>query len=94
MILSLGLAVCLVATAATAQQGHHDKADCSCRAPGKRVLLGDTVCLATAEGHRLATCVMNQNVTSWAISKEGCVVSSLEDRAARLPSAALSADAP
>jgi hypothetical protein len=94
MILSLGLAVCLVATAASAQQGHHDKADCSCRAPGKRVLLGDTACLATAEGHRLATCVMNQNVTSWAISKEGCAVSSLGAGTARLPGGALSADAP
>jgi hypothetical protein len=94
MILSLGLAACLTATAATAQQGHHDKADCSCRAPGKRVLLGDTACLATAEGHRLATCVMNQNVTSWAISKEGCVVSSLEGKTARPPSGVLSADAP
>jgi hypothetical protein len=79
LILGLSLTGCLVTTAALAQQGRHDMADCSCRAPGKRVPLGDTACLATAEGPRLATCVMNQNVTSWAISKEGCVVSALKN---------------
>jgi hypothetical protein len=79
----LGLLLCLAsaawaAPALAAADGRHR--DCTCRAPGKRVHVGESLCLATPDGPRLATCTMNQNITSWAISREGCVVSLLDGR--------------
>lgn len=64
------LVLLLLIVAAPAMAGD-DKA-CTCRAPGRRVELGDTICLNTPDGPKRAMCVMNQNVTSWSISKEGC----------------------
>jgi len=49
-----------------------DNPACTCRAPGRRVQLGDTICLITPKGPKRAMCVMLQNVTSWSISDEGC----------------------
>jgi hypothetical protein len=73
----LVFALLAVAEPALAQSVRPEDTKCSCRAPGRRALLGDTLCLDTAEGPRLAMCVMNQNVTSWQISNEGCLVSAL-----------------
>ena len=51
--------------------------DCTCRATkGRRVHLGDTLCLDTAEGPRVAMCIKNQNLTFWSFSSEGCALSS------------------
>ena len=36
------------------------------------VELGERRCLSTAEGPKAAVCVMEQNVTSWRPSDEGC----------------------
>lgn len=39
--------------------------ECTCRAKGANVALGSQICMATANGQRMAECVMEQNVTSW-----------------------------
>ena len=46
--------------------------ECFCRAKGQFFEVGQTVCLRSAEGPRLATCSMDQNVTSWRFSARDC----------------------
>jgi hypothetical protein len=48
---------------------------CTCRANGRSYALGERICLSTAAGYRLAQCRMQQNVTSWAVGPDPCVVS-------------------
>ncbi len=55
--------------------------ECTCRAPGKRVELGGTICLRTPDGPRLARCVMDLNITSWKVLDAPCPVSALPDPA-------------
>jgi hypothetical protein len=50
-------------------------AECTCRAPGRQVELGQTACLMTPKGLRLATCGMALNNTSWQFSQTPCTVS-------------------
>jgi hypothetical protein len=57
--------------------------DCTCRARGRDFTLGQSVCLATPKGARIATCAMVLNNTSWQFTETPCVVSSL--RTARPP---------
>ncbi len=47
-------------------------ADCTCRAPGFIAHHGQTVCLKTAQGPRLARCDMVLNNAAWKISSEPC----------------------
>ncbi len=61
----------IVAGALAAPAAAHD---CTCRSPNGRVGLGDTVCLKTADGPRLAQCVMDLNITSWKVLKAPCPV--------------------
>ena len=63
--------VALPATAVTASQA----ADCVCRAQGREFELGQSVCLASPKGPRIATCGMVLNNTSWQFSDTPCVVS-------------------
>jgi hypothetical protein len=51
--------------------------ECTCRANGHSYQLGERVCLKTPEGFRIAECRMSQNVTSWAVGRDDCVVSAL-----------------
>jgi hypothetical protein len=51
--------------------------DCTCRAQGRDFKLGQSVCLATAKGARIATCAMVLNNTSWQLTETPCVVSGL-----------------
>jgi len=46
---------------------------CTCRALGRSFELGQTVCLSTPKGPRMAVCVMVLNMTSWQISDTPCV---------------------
>jgi hypothetical protein len=55
-----------------AQSPAHDPLDCMCRAQGRLVPLGATICLRTAEGPRMAECRMVTNVTSWGITEQPC----------------------
>jgi hypothetical protein len=49
--------------------------ECTCRALGRQVELGQTACLMSPKGPRLATCGMALNNTSWAFSQTPCTVS-------------------
>jgi hypothetical protein len=51
--------------------------DCTCRARGRDFTLGQSVCLATPKGVRIATCAMVLNNTSWKFTETPCVVSHL-----------------
>lgn len=55
--------------------------ECTCRAPGKRVELGGTICLRTPDGPRLARCVMDLNITSWKVLDAPCPTAALPDPA-------------
>ena len=46
--------------------------DCRCRYFGAYFGLGDTVCFRTSKGMRVARCTLNQNVTSWEVTKRAC----------------------
>ena len=50
----------------------HNPADCYCRAQGRTFAVGESVCLRTAEGPRLAECQMVLNVTSWGMTERPC----------------------
>ena len=63
---------CAVLVACTAFAGNAS-ADCTCRAGGENYELGQTVCLSTPQGFRLAVCAMVLNNTSWKISSDACV---------------------
>ncbi|MCB1499485.1 MAG: hypothetical protein KDK07_06795 [Bauldia sp.] len=57
-------------------------ADCTCRArDGVSLRLGETVCLNTANGPRLARCEMVLNNSSWKVTEEDCPTA----RATRVP---------
>jgi len=51
--------------------------ECTCRAQGRDFTLGQSVCLGTPKGARIATCVMVLNNTSWQFTETPCVVSHL-----------------
>jgi hypothetical protein len=49
--------------------------NCTCRALGRNFELGQTACLMSPKGPRLATCGMALNNTSWQFSESPCTVS-------------------
>jgi hypothetical protein len=57
---------------------------CTCRAPGRQVELGQTACLMTPKGPRLATCGMVLNNTSWQFSESPCTVSDVPQGLSRV----------
>ncbi len=67
--------VLFAAPPAAAQQTQvpgHPRLDCYCRAEGRIFAPGETICLKTAEGLRLAQCRMEINVMSWSITSRPC----------------------
>jgi hypothetical protein len=50
----------------------HNPLDCYCRAQGKMFAVGESICLRTSQGPRVAECQMVTNVTSWGISERPC----------------------
>ena len=46
--------------------------DCTCRNFGADLPLGARLCITTPQGRRLATCVREQNVTSWRTEDDSC----------------------
>jgi hypothetical protein len=68
------------APAADAQASHHltqaaqtgHSADCVCRAQGRTFAVGESACLRTATGPRLAQCGMVLNNTSWQFTERPC----------------------
>jgi Flp pilus assembly protein TadG len=55
-----------------AQYQAHDPADCFCRAQGRTFAVGETACLRTGEGSRVAECGMVLNNTSWQFTARPC----------------------
>ena len=47
-------------------------ADCFCRAQGRLFAYGESACLRTPEGPRMAECRMETNVTSWTVTAKPC----------------------
>ena len=75
----LGMVLAYAAPPALAEpanaQALNPHINCTCRANGRSYALGERVCLVTPSGKRVAECRMQQNVTSWAIGSDDCVVS-------------------
>ncbi len=46
--------------------------ECYCRADGRRFAAGERTCLRAGGAPRLASCQMDQNVTSWRLTGEPC----------------------
>jgi hypothetical protein len=59
-------------TAQTAQAPTHNPLDCWCLAKGRKFAPGESVCLTTAEGGRMAECRMETNVMSWGLTETPC----------------------
>ena len=70
----------LIALAATAGGVTDAVADCTCRSQGRDFELGQSTCLQTPKGARIATCGMVLNNTSWQFSDTPCVVSDMPAR--------------
>jgi hypothetical protein len=58
--------------ARTAQTPAHNPLDCWCLAKGRKFAPGESVCLKTAEGGRMAECRMEINVMSWGLTDTPC----------------------
>ncbi len=58
---------------------------CTCRARDRSFELGQTVCLQTPNGPRMAVCVMVLNNTSWQISQTPCVGAGVQPAARDRP---------
>ena len=76
-VLSLGLPPLAWATGAPVQRvaaapGQPVLPPCMCRAEGREFDIGATICLQTPEGRRIATCEMDQNVTTWRPTPRRC----------------------
>jgi hypothetical protein len=50
----------------------HNPAECLCRAQGATFAVGETACLRTSEGPRIAECGMVLNNTSWQFTQRPC----------------------
>jgi hypothetical protein len=65
----------LILVAAIASAVTTAAADCTCRSQGRDFELGQSTCLQTPKGARIATCGMVLNNTSWTFTDTPCVVS-------------------
>lgn len=72
VLIFLALTASTPAGAQSAQAPGHDPLNCYCRAQGRTYAEGETVCLKTAEGPRIAYCDMALNVMSWSITSKPC----------------------
>jgi hypothetical protein len=69
-------------------------ADCTCRAQGRDFEQGQTACLMSPKGPRLATCGMVLNNSSWEFSDAPCKVSGVAPPRAPRSMARVAATAP
>jgi hypothetical protein len=82
----------LFALAGTASGVTAAAADCTCRSQGRDFELGQSTCLQTPNGARIATCGMVLNNTSWKFTEAPCVVSDARPDAAVEPARAAGHD--
>jgi hypothetical protein len=78
---AVALVAALDALGATAAGG-------TCRAQGRHFELGQTACLTTPNGPRLATCAMVLNNSSWQFSEVPCTVSDVSPPGSSRPALA------
>jgi hypothetical protein len=52
-------------------------ADCTCRSQGRDYELGQSACLPSPKGARIATCGMVLNNTSWQFTDAPCTISAV-----------------
>lgn len=71
-VLAFAATIAVVALASPAS------ADCTCRGPGVIAHHGQTICLKTPSGPRLARCEMVLNNSSWRFLPEACPEASLQ----------------
>jgi hypothetical protein len=69
VLIILALAIDALISAAAADP------NCICRAGGQEFELGQSTCLASPKGPRIATCGMVLNNTSWQFTDTPCVIS-------------------
>lgn len=79
------------ATLAIAAAAIGQTVPCTCRYKGEDYGLGDSICLRSPDGLRMATCSMILNNTSWQFSNAPCPVTGVEpqDRPGRDKKASL-----
>jgi hypothetical protein len=82
----------LIALAGTASGVTTAAADCTCRSQGRDFELGQSTCLQTPKGARIATCGMVLNNTSWTFTESPCVVSDARPEEAVDPARAAAHD--
>ena len=73
------MAIC-IASAVLAGAASPASADCTCRGPGVVAHHGQTVCLRTPTGLRLARCEMMLNNSSWTFLPDPCPQASRQSR--------------
>jgi len=61
-----------IPTALPAQAPDHNPLECYCRAQGRIFAPGESICLRTAQGPRMAECRMETNVMSWGVTERPC----------------------
>lgn len=52
--------------------------NCTCRGPAREYEVGQSACLSTPKGYRMAKCGMVLNNTAWIFSDTPCVSSQLQ----------------
>lgn len=62
---------------------------CTCRAQGQDFQMGDTICMRTPDGSRIARCVMVLNNTSWEPTATPCPQASAPGRKGLIATARL-----
>jgi predicted small secreted protein len=80
-ITTLGATVLLTILAGTSLAGEN----CTCRGNGEDIPEGQTVCLKTASGMKLARCERVLNNTSWKILDSDCPTAALPPGRSKLP---------
>jgi hypothetical protein len=70
--------MCFVAIAALLAASRPATADCQCRAAGVIATHGQTLCIPTPNGMRLARCSKVSNVSSWTFLDAPCPVAALD----------------
>lgn len=53
------------------------KPECKCQNYGRYIMAGDTACIRTHKGPKMARCVMRGNVTDWDFLDEECAHTSM-----------------
>ncbi|WP_306145009.1 hypothetical protein [Roseibium sp. MMSF_3412] len=78
--LTTGVGLVFLSTAALAQN-----ISCTCRYKGSDYGVGESICLKSPDGMKMATCSMVLNNTSWKFSNAPCPLSQLKPENGKAP---------